>query len=147
MAEGTYFLRLRKISFPRIASSVRQRETELRTNDSFRTRFQPQHHHMRSILEDLPIDMIIHFPTSEGLHIIINRLLLMWLGYIKGHQRQWTKREVIEISQFLKRCNETRPSEIHRSIRSLDCIKHWKAYIFALCWCRCFKGSRESRRI
>lgn len=69
MAQGVLFRRLRKMSFPRIAASVRQRETELRTNDLFRNRFQPGHHHMRSILEDLPIDMIINFPTSDALHL------------------------------------------------------------------------------
>lgn len=54
---------------------------------------------------------------------------MIWLGHFKG-SRTWSKRETIEISAFLKICNHTRPSDIHRSIRSLDHIKYWKATEF-----------------
>lgn len=43
----------------------------LRTNISFRGRLQPSHHkEYRSIIEDLPIDMISCFPTSDPLHLL-----------------------------------------------------------------------------
>lgn len=69
MAEGVYNHQLHKMSFPRIAVTEHERENELRTNENFRNRFQSQHHHERSILEDLSIDMINAFPTSDALHL------------------------------------------------------------------------------
>lgn len=71
MAEGVYF-RLDKggkISYPRIAITENERKRELRTDANFRSRFQPTHHHTKSILEDLPIDMVKSFPTSDALHL------------------------------------------------------------------------------
>lgn len=58
------------MSFPRIADSVREREKELRTDDKFCGRFQREHHKEFSILEELPINMITDFPTSEELHLV-----------------------------------------------------------------------------
>lgn len=69
MAEGVFSHRLHKMSFPRIAITEEQRKHELRTDDLFRNRYQPKHHQSRSILEDLPIDMINAFPTSDALHL------------------------------------------------------------------------------
>lgn len=37
---------------------------------------------------------------------------------------------MIAVAQFLAKCNETRPREIHRKIRSFDNIKFWKATEF-----------------
>lgn len=54
----------------------------------------------------------------------------MWLGNLNGHQRTWTKREVEEISKWLKDCNYTLPTEIHRSIRSFEHISYWKGTEF-----------------
>lgn len=54
----------------------------------------------------------------------------MWLGAIKGQHNKWSKREIIGISSFLTKCNNTLPFEIHRSIRALDSIKYWKATEF-----------------
>jgi hypothetical protein len=36
----------------------------VRTNESFRKRLNPEHHHSESILEQLPIDMIICLPND-----------------------------------------------------------------------------------
>lgn len=52
-------------------------QQELRTDELFRSRFQPGHHKGDSILERLPIDMIKAFPTSDSLH-------LLDLGVMKG---------------------------------------------------------------
>lgn len=54
----------------------------------------------------------------------------MWIGLKKGHSRTWSKQEMVEISATLIKCNSTRPSEIHRSIRALDQISHWKGTEF-----------------
>lgn len=53
----------------------------------------------------------------------------MWLGHIKG-ARKWTQQESIAISKSLSKYNDTRPSDIHRNIRTLDHIKYWKASEF-----------------
>lgn len=67
MTQGEYFTRM---SFHRIPVTNVERERELRTDKLFRERFQAQHHSQRSILEDLPIDMVKHFPVSDSLHLI-----------------------------------------------------------------------------
>lgn len=54
----------------------------------------------------------------------------MWMGEVNGCTRTWSKRELPQISSELIRCNSTRPSEIHRSIRNLDVIRHWKGTEF-----------------
>lgn len=54
----------------------------------------------------------------------------MWLGDFKGTPRVWNQRETLSISSFLTKCNERRPTDIHRSIRSLNVIKYWKATEF-----------------
>lgn len=69
MAQGVYFRQLRKIAFPRIAVTDREREKEFRSDERFRNRFQPQHHNEYSILEELPIDMVCDFVTSDALHL------------------------------------------------------------------------------
>lgn len=42
---------------------------ELRTDTDFRARKQPMHHKERSILEELSIDMVKAFVTSDPLHL------------------------------------------------------------------------------
>lgn len=69
MIQGVYDRRLRKISFPRTAITESERRNELRTNETFRNRLQPQHHHGQSILENLSIDMIKQFPVADALHL------------------------------------------------------------------------------
>lgn len=54
----------------------------------------------------------------------------MWLGQMHGYQRTWSQREIAEISALLSKFNEFLPHEIHRSIRLLDHIKHWKGTEF-----------------
>lgn len=50
------------MTFPRI-------NAELRTDTNFRNRSQSEHHKLKSIMEDLPIDMVRSFPTSDPLHL------------------------------------------------------------------------------
>lgn len=63
MTKGEYSLSTKRMSFPRI-------DAEIRTNANFRDREQPAHHKETSILEELPIDMIKSFPTSDPLHLL-----------------------------------------------------------------------------
>lgn len=69
MTQGVYFHAAHKMSFPRIAVTNEERKNELRTDERFRSRMQPEHHKEFSILEHLPIDMIRSIPTSDALHL------------------------------------------------------------------------------
>lgn len=50
----------------------------------------------------------------------------MWTGDLKSYPRAWSNAQIFEISTLLLKCNDTRPSDIHRSFRSLKYMKHWK---------------------
>lgn len=67
MTQGEYF---NSMSFHRIAVTNSERKKEFRTDKRFRERYQPEHHRLKSILEDLPIDMVIQFVIDDSLHLI-----------------------------------------------------------------------------
>lgn len=52
-----------RMSFPHI-------NCMLRTDSAFRNRLQPIHHKTDSLFEDLEIDMVADFPTSDPLHLL-----------------------------------------------------------------------------
>lgn len=54
------------------------------------------------------------------------RLLLLWIGEVKSYPRSWSNAQIDEISALLLKCNQTKPSDIHRSIRGLSNMKQWK---------------------
>lgn len=68
MVQGVYSNTHRKVCYPRIAITEREKEAERRTDERFRSRYQPEHHNGYSVVEKLPIDMIRQFPTSDSLH-------------------------------------------------------------------------------
>lgn len=70
MAQGVYSRLKSKMCFPRIVVTERERDAELRTDERFRNRYQPEHHAEYSVLERLPINMILAFPTSDSLHLL-----------------------------------------------------------------------------
>lgn len=47
-----------------------------------------------------------------------------------GYDGKWSKQTISELNIRLKQINETRPVEIHRSLRSLDDLKFWKGTEF-----------------
>lgn len=51
------------MSFPRT-------DAMMKTDENFRDRTQPTHHKERSKFEELEIDMIKQFPTSDSLHLL-----------------------------------------------------------------------------
>lgn len=62
--EGEFFELGRHMSFPRI-------DCELRTDESFRTRKDPDHHKFDwRCIEKLPIDMVEDFPIADSLHLL-----------------------------------------------------------------------------
>lgn len=60
-----------------------QLNATLRTDSSFRSQLQEEHHNWLSILQELPIDMIRHFP-HDYLHLIclgvVKKMVLAWVN-------------------------------------------------------------------
>lgn len=65
-----YYRSAHHMGYPRIVTNDIERQRELRTNENFRNRFQPQHHLATSVLEMLPIDMVKAFSVSDDLHLL-----------------------------------------------------------------------------
>lgn len=59
-----------------------------------------------------------------------SRKMLRWLGKFKGCRALWNAHQTDQISALLLQYNATRPSDIHRSFRSLKHISFWKATEF-----------------
>lgn len=70
MLPGTYYLSMRRMSFDRIPATQAEPQQELRTDEQFRSRFQTEHHREYSMLEEIRIDMIKDFVTSDSLHLL-----------------------------------------------------------------------------
>ncbi|VEN57599.1 unnamed protein product [Callosobruchus maculatus] len=123
-----------KIVFPDIHS-------EKRTDETFRARkIMPSGeddtgHHMnkeRSVLEQLPIDMIKTFPVDK-MHLvdegIVKKIINIWLGKPGPQKLQASK--VTKINQHLEQCYSYVPSDFQRKSRS---FKH--AHFFKASECR-----------
>lgn len=115
------------MSFPNI-------NEERRTDQMFRDRADPDHHKENSLLERLPINMISTIRVSDTLHLfhlgIMKRCLQRWIGKTKNYDRKWNKAKIAQTSQFLLNCNSMMPSDIHRAIRDLESLAHWKGVEF-----------------
>lgn len=125
---GQYFNQFRVMSFPRTACIKR-------TNQSFRQRNQPEHHReYRSILEELDIDMVADFPTSDPLHLIelgiMKRCLTRWKDGTKSYKHKFNKADLNRINSLLIRANAEMPFEIHRAVRDLNSLHYWKGTEF-----------------
>lgn len=104
-----------------------------KTDEGFRARRYGQHHKRDSPLLQLNIDMIKQFPIADSLHLlhlgVMKRLLTGWRdGYFRNSFTKWDDKTTNAVSQFLKKCKM--PREIHRAVRSLDCLAHWKGTEF-----------------
>lgn len=99
-----------------------------RTDGSFRVQSDEQHHRCRSILEELPIDMVQIFPI-DYMHCVLlgvmKRLINTWL---RGKPPNlMPSRDVLSISEKLIDCSKTEPKEFQRKIRGLNDFGHFKA--------------------
>lgn len=103
-----------------------------RTDFSFRNRLDPLHHKSASILEQLPVDMVADFVTSDPLHLlelgVMKRSLKMWLE----NQRFITKIDEAMINEMLLRFNSHKPVDFHRSLRELSALAYWKGTEFRI---------------
>ena len=101
-----------------------------RTDEDFRSKKDEEHHKLDSPLLKLNnIDMVESFPVSDSLHLIdlgiMKRLLIGWRdGNIGKYLTKWCSRDIEKVNIFLSNCRM--PKEIHRSVRKLDVLAHWK---------------------
>lgn len=123
---GKFYNHAHRMSFPHIGAS--------RTDKSFRERLQPEHHKEYSVLEKLPIDMVNDFPASDVLHLlhhgVMKKCLSMWIEGNSHYGFKWSKKDIIAINRHIIECNKDMPSDMHRSLRTLDFWKYWKATEF-----------------
>lgn len=127
MTIGVYSRVCRTMSFPIL-------DAQRRTDQMFRDRTDPNHHKENSLIERLPINMISTFRVSDTLHLlhlgVMKKCLQRWIGKTKHYDKKWTPAQINERSHFLLSCNINMPSDIHRAIRDLDCLAHWKGVEF-----------------
>lgn len=119
---GQYSYISHTVFFPRAHCSKR-------TDSDFRSKQDNLHHKNDTPLTKLPIDMIEAFPVGDPLHLIdlgiMKRSLLGWRdGSFGTYKTKWCVRDIEKITQFLLNCKM--PREIHRSVRGVDCLPHWK---------------------
>lgn len=116
-----------RMSFPTLNAT-------LRTDHSFRDRKQLEHHKDRSILEDLPINMIDNFPVSDALHLIehgvMKKLLSLWIKGATLCIAKFKKQDIQNLDKMLYEANKQMPSDIHRAVRGISYWKYWKGTEF-----------------
>lgn len=105
-----------------------------RTNESFRFRDQPIHHKEKSPFEDLEIDMITSFPSSDPLHLlelgVMRKCLNRWVFGESKYKGKWSKPLNELATRLLLKCQHEMPLDIHRAVRGLDTLRHWKGLEF-----------------
>lgn len=109
------------------------KEAPPRTDENFRAKSYGLHHKTDSPLLQLPIDMIEDFPVADSLHLIdlgiMKRLLVGWRdGNFGTYVTKLCARDIEILDTFLKKCKL--PSEIHRAVRTTECLAYWKASEF-----------------
>lgn len=100
-----------------------------RNDKDFRSKKDEEHHKLDSPLLKLNIDMVENFPVCDSLHLIdlgvMKRLLTGWRnGNFGKYLTKWCSKDIEKVNLFLSKCSM--PKEIHRSVRKLDVLAHWK---------------------
>lgn len=84
-------------------------------------------------MEELPIDMIRDIPL-EYQHLIcqgiMKKLTLSWINGTKNFKTKFSAAVMNLISEELIQSRQTKPAEINRPSRSLNCVSFWKATEF-----------------
>lgn len=97
----------------------------LRTNESFRQRFDPEHHNTVSILEELDIDMVDDLPL-DAMHLVdegvTKKLFCYWL---EGEDYKLSNTAILSIGEYLSSISTFTPCDYARKARS---IKYWKTF-------------------
>ena len=124
---GTYLHRYQKITFPEIKNPI------LRTNESFRTKTNPEHHIATTPFIDIPnFDMINAFPIYYMHQVLLGvqrRLLNIWVNEKKGLGSLNTNSFNVINDRLSKLPNQAR-KELACKPRSLKHLPHFKATEF-----------------
>lgn len=100
-----------------------------RTNISFRTRHQEEHHHCTSIIEEIPlIDMVEMFP-NDYMHSVCKGIVITLLEFLRSGPLPYrlSSRQIEEMSLNLLSLGPYIPSDFARRPRSLRHLSMWKA--------------------
>lgn len=124
---GEYSHEYNRVSFPNL-------DATRRTDDSFRKREDKDHHKEKSIFENLKIDMVLGFPSSDSLHLldlgVMKRCMIRWIFGERGYTQKWSKITIDNVSKRLESCQRYMPVDIHRAVRNLNCVRKWKGLEF-----------------
>lgn len=77
--------------------------------------------------------MIADFPVGDSLHLIdlgiMKKCLIGWRdGKFGNYRTKWSAQQTADITKYLTQLKL--PSEIHRKVRGLECLSHWKGTEF-----------------
>ena len=111
-----------KVTFPS------SENIQLRSDTSFRSKSNTEHHHAESPFCRLPIDMVRNFPV-DYMHQtclgVMKRLIQVWMRgkrqlRLSSHQKDLISSRLIKLQRHI-------PSFFARKPRALDDIEYWKA--------------------
>ncbi len=104
----------------------------LRTNESFRSRSNPQHHKFDTPFLSLEIDMIWQFPL-DPMHCVdlgVTKRLLVKVWKEGSRSSRLSQGQLARISNFNVAISSFFPTQFNRKPRALDEVKLWKATEF-----------------
>lgn len=92
-------------------------DAPLRNDKDFRGRVYDDYHHMESVLEMLPIDMIDSFPL-DYLHCLLLGVEHWILTFLRDTPKTLCCRDHLEIDRRIVQFNATQPTEFQHKLRS-----------------------------
>lgn len=94
-------------------------DAPLRNDTDFRGRVYDDYHHMETVLEMLPIDMIDSFPP-DYLHCVLLGVVNWVLKFLRYTPKTLSTRDYLEISRRIAKFNKTQPVEFQHKLRSFE---------------------------
>lgn len=115
-----------KIVFPELLSDPR-------TDSGFRNQNCPAHHRGKSVLEDLPINMVEDFPL-DPMHLVylgvVKKMIGLWMKRKRGSSYKLSRDSIADLNDKMLLYTRYYPQEFQRKPRRIDHYKMWKATEF-----------------
>lgn len=74
--------------------------------------------------------MVNDFVIADDLHLlhlgIMKKSLLIWNGSLCNFEFKWTDANIKNLNEMLRNINCDMPTDMNRSVRTIDCLKFWK---------------------